>query len=198
MIYYIRKKQFDKAFRVFDNFLNGDFNGGNTLFKNLTGFTNYFNFLNAYSDRSKEPVSYFIQQEHIRKAIHVGNLTFNNGVETEKNLLSDIMDSVAPWISEILNHIRVLFYNGQLDLIVPYTSTVNFIRNLNFSAANEYKTAARHFWSDNKEIAWYVKEAGNLTEVMVRNSGHMVPTDQPAWALNLISRFVRNQPLWNK
>lgn len=37
----------------------------------------------------------------------------------------------------------------------------------------------------------YYKKAGNLTEVMVRGAGHMVPADKPAAALGLISAFAR-------
>lgn len=52
----------------------------------------------------------------------------------------------------------------------------------------------RYEWYVEKELAGYVKQAGNLTEVLVRNAGHMVPTDQPKWAWDLISRFTRNKP----
>lgn len=41
----------------------------------------------------------------------------------------------------------------------------------------------------------YYKTAGNLTEVMIRGAGHMVPADQSAAALGLISAFVRGQSL---
>ena len=30
---------------------------------------------------------------------------------------------------------------------------------------------------------------------MVRNSGHMVPMDQPLWALDMIYQFVKEKPL---
>lgn len=33
--------------------------------------------------------------------------------------------------------------------------------------------------------------AGNLTEVMIRGAGHMVPADKPAASLGLISAFAR-------
>lgn len=37
----------------------------------------------------------------------------------------------------------------------------------------------------------YYKTAGNLTEVMIRGAGHMVPADKPAASLGLISAFAR-------
>ncbi|KAJ8935499.1 hypothetical protein NQ318_010637 [Aromia moschata] len=54
---------------------------------------------------------------------------------------------------------------------------------LDFNGADEYKVAERHIWRVDSEIAGYVKEAANLTEVLVRRSGHMRhrhrPTHQP-------------------
>lgn len=41
----------------------------------------------------------------------------------------------------------------------------------------------------------YYKVAANLTEVMIRGAGHMVPADKPAASLGLISAFARGIPL---
>ncbi|CAH1183826.1 unnamed protein product [Phaedon cochleariae] len=194
---YIKNKQFDKAFQIFNSLLDGDLNNPSTLFKNATGFTNYFNFLYPDDPNNLEIANMgkYIQRNDIRAAIHVGNSTFNGEDPTvEKFLVGDIMQSVAPWISELLSNYRVLIYNGQLDIIVAYPLTVNFLQNLQFSGADQYKMAARYQWRVGKDLAGYVKVAGNLTEILVRDAGHMVPADQPQWAFDLISRFTRNKP----
>lgn len=136
----------------------------------------------------------FIQNVETRKAIHVGDSPFNGlGQDVEINLVEDIMQSVAPWVIELLSHYPVLIYNGQLDIIVAYPLTVNYLNNLKFSAADEYKTAKRYVWRVDGEVAGFAKHAGNLTEVLVRNAGHMVPTDQPKWAFDLITRFTHRK-----
>lgn len=134
----------------------------------------------------------FLEATKTKEAIHVGNKSFDSS-GVEKNMEIDIMKSVAPWISELLSNFRVLFYNGQLDVIIGYPLTVNFLKNLNFTGAAEYKTASRLQWYVDNELAGYVKKAGNLTEVLVRNAGHLVPGDQPKWAYELISKFVANR-----
>ncbi|KAF5278369.1 hypothetical protein FQA39_LY05858 [Lamprigera yunnana] len=193
---YIKDKEYEKAFHMFDDILNGDLNNHNTLFKNTTGFDNYFNFLTP-ENTDRGYMGKFIQQNYVRKAIHVGNATFNGQNElVELNLRNDIMQSVTNWISELLSNYKVLIYNGQLDIIVAYPLTINYLSQLNFSAANEYKTAKRHQWRVDYEIAGYVKKAGNLTEVLVRNAGHMVPADQPKWAFDLITRFTHNKSFY--
>lgn len=191
----IQKKDWAQAFKLFDSLLNGDLNDGNSYFRNVTGFSNYYNYLiNNDTSASMLYMGKYIQRADVRSAIHVGNNTFNGvAQQVEIHLVEDVMQSVAPWISELLGHYRGLIYNGQLDIIVAYPLTLNYLQNLKFSAADEYKKAQRHLWYVDQELAGYAKVAGNLTEVLVRNAGHMVPGDQPKWALDLITRFTRNK-----
>lgn len=85
------------------------------------------------------------------------------------------MTSVADWMSELLSHYRVLVFTGQLDIIVPYPQVENYLKNLDFDGAEEYKTAKRSIWlDDDDEIAGYVKKAGSLTEVLIRNAGKLL------------------------
>lgn len=187
----IEEKKWTDAFKVFDDLLNGDLNGHRSLFKNCTGFDGYFNFLRSKNADDLDSMGVLIQREDVRKAIHVGNATFHSEDGTvEQYLENDVMQSVAPWISELLSHYKVLVYNGQLDIIVAYPLTINYLQNLKFSGDEEYKTAPRKIWYVGTELAGYVKQAGNLTEVLVRNAGHMVPADQPEWAWDLITQFT--------
>lgn len=48
----------------------------------------------------------------------------------------------------------------------------------------------------NLKFGRYFKMAGNLTEVMIRGAGHMVPADKPQAALGLISAFARGIALY--
>lgn len=169
----INKKDFDCAFDVFDELLNMDQHPEGSLFKNMTGFSVYFNYLKT-TDDDAAPLGDFLQKSETRRAIHVGNNTFH-GLEgenkVEEHLKLDVMNSVADWVAELLSHYPVLIYNGQLDIIVAYPLTENYLKNLDFSGAEQYKTAPRYIWRVDNEVAGYVKHAGNLTEVIVRNAG---------------------------
>ncbi|XP_075983875.1 venom serine carboxypeptidase [Anticarsia gemmatalis] len=190
---YIKQNKFLDAFNTFDTLLNGDLINGKSIFANMTGFDFYFNYLHTKDYTQYEDFGPMLQKSAVRKAIHVGNLPFNTGKEVENHLKQDVMKSVAPWISELLDHYYIVIYNGQLDIIVAYPLTVNYLRNLKFSGAEEYKTAKRYIWKVDGEVAGYVKQAGKLVEIMVRNAGHMVPGDQPKWALDLITRFTHEK-----
>lgn len=98
-------------------------------------------------------------------------------------------------IQQILNAgiYRVLIYNGQLDIIIASTLSENFIRSLNFKYAEKLKTAPRHIWRVDGEVAGYVKEVPNFAQILVRDAGHLVPYDQPKWALDMITRFTQSK-----
>ncbi|KAK8740372.1 hypothetical protein OTU49_002879 [Cherax quadricarinatus] len=187
---YINQQEWLKAFQVFDNLLNGDKTGYPSYFTNVTGLTNYYNYI---ADGQPEDMQYwtpFINKTNVRKEIHVGNLTFNDGSEVETYLLEDIMQSVKPWIEELMNNYSVLIYNGQLDVIIAYTLTENFVSSLKWKNAAQFQQSPRSIWRVGDSVAGYVREVPGFAQVMVRNAGHMVPHDQPQWAFDMITRFT--------
>lgn len=188
----IKKKNWEQADILMDKLMDGELTNF-SYFKSYTGFSDYYNFLRPENDDDMSIFTNLLQNDKLRRSVHVGGLPFNSGEEVQIHLAYDILKSVAPYIEELLCHYRIMFYNGQLDIIVAYPLTENFLRNLNFTSANEYKKAKRNIWRVGNDIAGYYKKAGNLTEVLVRNAGHMVPHDQPKWALDLITRFIRNK-----
>lgn len=43
----------------------------------------------------------------MREAIHVGNQTFSDGADVEKYLREDTLQSVKPWLAEVMDHYKV-------------------------------------------------------------------------------------------
>ncbi|KAL1421165.1 hypothetical protein MTO96_023335 [Rhipicephalus appendiculatus] len=195
---YIKRGRYLDAFLVFDKLINGDTVSQPSYFKNVTGLDFYYNFL-----LSKEPEGFgnyhaFVDSPAVRKAIHVGNLTFNNGDATESHLKEDIMQSVKPWLASLMDkpQYKVLIYNGQLDIIIAYPLTDNFVSSIPWSGKEAFDKAERKIWKrpDGNGVAGYVRKVGNFTQVLVRNAGHILPYDQPDVALDLITRFIDGKP----
>lgn len=137
-----------------------------------------------------------LETAEIRKAIHVGNLTFEyTSQKVWDHLTEDFMKSVAPWISELLDNYKVWFYNGQQDIIVAYPSTVNFLRQLKWSGSEDYKKAKRTFYiylksNDTTLQVGFGKMGGNVTETLVRAAGHMAPGDKSDWVTGLLGVWL--------
>uniref|UniRef100_A0A6V7M7A3 Carboxypeptidase n=1 Tax=Bracon brevicornis TaxID=1563983 RepID=A0A6V7M7A3_9HYME len=191
---FINQSKYDEAFEVFNQLIDGDLNAAPSLFYNLTGFEFYFNYLHTKDGDDANWMAEWIQRADVRQSIHVGNCSFNVEANiVEEHLKNDITRSQADKVAVLAQNYRVLIYNGQLDIIVAYPLTENYLMNLKWPGAAAYKKAGRKKWLVDGEIAGYAKVAGNLIEVLVRNAGHMVPSDQPKWALDLITRFTRGK-----
>ncbi|XP_068623383.1 venom serine carboxypeptidase-like [Battus philenor] len=188
----IKSENWRQANVLMDKLMDGGLTNS-SYFKQYTGFNYYYNFMKTQNDEGMTLFCKLIHNDKVRRNIHVGGLQFNSGEDVQAFLAYDFLKSVAPSIEQLLTYYKAMFYSGQLDIIVAYPLTESFLRKLNFLSADEYKRAPRNIWLVDDEIAGYVKKAGNLTDVLVRNSGHMVPYDQPKWALDMISKFIDGQ-----
>jgi vitellogenic carboxypeptidase-like protein len=157
---YISKEDYVAAFGVFDILINGDLTPYPTFFKNATGSDDYTNFL-----RTEDPPVFgyyykLLSQADFRKAIHVGNLTFNNGVDTEKNLLADVMRTYPEFLQPVFENYKTLLYSGQVDVIVAAPLTYAFLNNLDWKGHDAFEQAKRKVWkvaATDTEVAGFVK-----------------------------------------
>jgi len=185
-----------RAFLAFDEFLNGDFFPYPTYFYNITGNNNYFNFLNPVYPNN--PFSDFLNDNAVRAAIHVGTVPYFEGNSTvEQYLIHDWMKSVAPILPPLLENYKVLIYNGQVDVILGPSLTEKFLRILPWSGRDAYNAADKKVWKLNDNtVAGYVRHVKNFYQIIVLAAGHMVPTDQPHAAYDMITKFVFDRPFY--
>ncbi|PRD21474.1 UNVERIFIED_CONTAM: serine carboxypeptidase CPVL [Trichonephila clavipes] len=190
----IRRKEYYEALVGFDQLmLQLHTLPYKSYFSNYTDYDFTYNFLVTNWPDDYGYYFKYVKSPEFKKAIHVGNLTFNDGSMAQKSLLIDIMQSVKPQFTVLMNNYKVLFYSGQLDLLVPYPLSLNFLHSIKWKNATAYKDAERYVWKieGTNEIAGFVHTVGDFHEVLVRNAGHLVPHDQPRAALDLITRFIK-------
>lgn len=193
-INYITAGDYKAAFDVWDLMLNGDVWPYATYFYNLTGCTDYDNFLRTDGPVSFGYYSAFLQAH--RDDIHVGNATLNSGLECEMHLINDVMDSYQPELELLMENYKVLLYNGQLDLIVGVPLTEQYIPHLNWSGSKGFAAADRTVWkveAADEQVAGYARSYKNFTQVVVRGAGHIAPFDQGRSVKDMVTRFVENK-----
>ena len=67
------------------------------------------------------------------------------------------------------------------------------VENIEWHGKAAYNSAERGIWRFDNNVAGFVTNHGHLTFAVVTNSGHLVPTDQPAHALDMVRRFVAGE-----
>ncbi|KAL9294704.1 Serine carboxypeptidase-like 36 [Arabidopsis thaliana] len=100
--------------------------------------------------------------------------------------------SLTPILQELMGKgVRVMLYNGDVDLVIPFTSTLAVVKTMNLTVVKEWRP-----WFTGGHVGGFTEDyKGNLTFVTVKGAGHSVPTDQPIHALNIFTSFIRNTPL---
>ncbi|KAM6202333.1 putative serine carboxypeptidase CPVL [Rhynchocyon petersi] len=192
-IKHIKAGNWMEAFEILDRMLDGALTDEPSYYENVTGCTNYYNILQCTESEDKTYYGKFLSLPEVRKAIHVGNYTFNNGSKAEKYLREDSVKSVKPWLTEVMNNYKVLIYNGQLDIIVAAPLTERSLMVMDWKGSREYRRVERKVWKVFKtdtEVAGYVRQVGDFHQVIVRGGGHILPYDQPLRCFDMINRFI--------
>jgi len=185
---YIKQGRWGEAAGLFNRMIQ--------FFRLRTGLTFVYNYLLQSQPESFKYYPKYLNKARTRKAIHVGNRTYSDvNEQVYRHMTDDIPKSVKPWLETLLdNDYQVLIYSGQVDIIIAYPQTEEFLGNLKWKGTDAYRLAERHIWRVGGQVAGYAREVRNLKQVMVRNSGHILPFDQPIWAFDMISRFIEDKP----
>ena len=193
--YAISQKRFTDAFRISDALMDGDLINTTSYFTNVTGLRAYFNYIQTDMPPSMSYYVKFVTSTERRQQIHVGNLTFHDDNTVETMLIDDVYQSIpSEKLITLFDNYKILIYNGLLDIICAESLTLNWVGDLQWSHADEYKTAARQVWkvnSTDSQIAGYIKTVHRFMLASIRNAGHMVPTDQPRAMFDLLNRFLQ-------
>ncbi len=112
-------------------------------------------------------------------------------------MTNDLCKSEADKLPTLFENLKVLIYNGQFDFIVGAALTEAYVPQIRWSGQRGLQDAPRVIWRitpNDDEVAGYAKNYANVTQVVVRGAGHILPFDQPARAFDMITRFVDNLP----
>lgn len=139
-------------------------------------FTNVESFLNL--DSTKEALHVSKESGHWESCNMGINLKFH----------TDWMKDFSPFVADLLDAgIPALIYAGDVDFICNYLGNKAWTLGLEWSHKSEFNAAEEHEWG---EGAGMVRSAGGFTFMQVYDAGHMVPSDQPQVALDMIQNFV--------
>lgn len=164
--------------------------------------------LNPYDIRKKcekIPLCYdfsyienWLNLDSTKKALHVTEesntwTSCNMGINLKFH--TDWMKDFSPFVADLLNDgIPALIYAGDVDYICNYLGNRAWTLTLEWSHKDEFNAAPDHEWGSNESTqmgtAGLAKSSNGFTFIQIYDAGHMVPTDQPKVALDMIRTFV--------
>ena len=155
--------QYNESFLVWNRLMGGE----SSFFTNCTGLTDYYNYLRTTNPPEFRYYIDYLAFPTVRRAIHVGNLTFQIGTLVEMHLKMDMLKSVKPWLAELMNNYKVLIYTGQLDIIVGLPLTEAMLQTVPWSGLSQYLKAERHVWRTEpyNDVSGYVKVVDKFCQV---------------------------------
>jgi len=133
----------------------------------------------------------FLHKPETRKALHVTDdsppwQSCNMGINLKFH--EDWMKDFSPYVADLLNAgIPALIYAGDVDFICNYLGNRAWTLGLDWKSSKDFQVAEEHDWKGQG----LARSAGGLTFLQVYDAGHMVPSDQPAVALDMITNFLK-------
>ncbi|XP_024638228.1 serine carboxypeptidase-like 19 isoform X2 [Medicago truncatula] len=134
----------------------------------------------------------WISDESVRKALHIREGTIGTWERCyTTDFKREIFSTVEFHANLSKKGYRSLIYSGDLDLIVPFRSTQAWIRDLNYSIIEDWRS-----WYVNGQVAGYTRTYSNrMTYATVKGSGHIAPEYTPELCFPMFSRWISNLPL---
>lgn len=90
------------------------------------------------------------------------------------------------------NETRVLIYAGDVDFICNWIGNKAWTMALDWTGHDGFNGATDNEWYVGGKSAGQLRTYLNFSFLRVYDAGHMVPHDQPAVALNMVSQFFKN------
>ena len=102
--------------------------------------------------------------------------------------------SIVPEITSLLNSgLDILFFSGQYDMICHHIGTEKVLDKLKWSGQKEWLNTKPGIWTVEGKTAGYIRSYLNLKYLLVINTGHMVPLNNPIAALEMLSKFINKK-----
>eukprot|EP00808_Paulinella_micropora_P027373 g24500.t1 len=140
-------------------------------------------------------ISKFLSMASTMQALNIGNGEWR-GVDPLAlvQLQVDQMRNFAQTLSLVLaNDVRVLVYNGMLDLQADWMSTQKMVEGIYWPYQRAFNSIDLQKWNANARgsgALGLIKSYGGLTFLAVKDAGHFVSHDQPSIGRSIMYAFT--------
>ncbi|XP_020245454.1 serine carboxypeptidase-like 17 [Asparagus officinalis] len=136
---------------------------------------------------------YWANNYKTREALHIKKGTVREWVRCNHSLAyTDNTPSSVPYHLNLTKKgYRALVYSGDKDLLIPFIGTQAWIRSLNYSIVDDWRS-----WHVDGQVAGYTRKYSNsLTFATVKDAGHTAPEYKPKSCFMMLARWISHRPL---
>lgn len=154
-----------------------------------------------WSDLPIQNLMDYLACDMVKNAIHAkGDWQFADACSiVADKLISDLEAPVADLFPELIKKHRMLFYTGNFDMSCGFAGTEEILQSWNYE--KKWTGLVRKVWTEEQPAGTgdlpptlgYVKGVGNLSQVVIPDSGHQVPVSKPMVSLRMINNWVFKQ-----
>ena len=132
----------------------------------------------------------YLNNNSVKDNLHVKQKEFNVCNMTVLNIYNQSEEGSFDSIKYLIdNNIRILIYSGDTDLVVPFNGNQLWIKKLNLTLKDKWKS-----WKmddENDYIAGYKVIYDKLTFITIRGVGHLVTKWKPKEAFYIFRQFIK-------
>ncbi|XP_043708983.1 serine carboxypeptidase-like 18 [Telopea speciosissima] len=135
----------------------------------------------------------WVNDNRVRNALHIRKGSIGKWERCSYGLRYsvDIQSSIQYHANLSEKGFRSLIYSGDHDMIVPFLGTEAWIKSLNYSILDEWRS-----WIVDAEIAGYTRTYSNrMTFATVKGGGHTAPEYKPKECFAMFKRWISEEPL---
>ena len=141
------------------------------------------------------PMRKYFNRDDVKEALHV-NKSKSWDLCSYSIFFSYYMQEKASiWAYQTLfeNNIRILIFNGDVDIVVSYFGNQRWIESLGLEVLEPWRQWRA--FEDKANVAGYVEKYKGLTFCTIKGAGHEVPRYKPKEAYYMFSKFLKNEDL---
>lgn len=136
------------------------------------------------------PMKCFYNNADVKQELGVNKEWTTTNSQIFDNLYKDPHVPTTPQLERILiNHpdIKMIIYNGDSDLLQHHYSVESWLPGLVWPGQAHFKAKEMADWSNGLGTS---KSQDQLTYILVKNSGHLVPHDAPEAAYEILKQLI--------
>ncbi|KAI3697618.1 hypothetical protein L6452_30713 [Arctium lappa] len=143
-------------------------------------------------DELDRVTEYWANDDNVREALHIRKGSKGDWVICNADNFTRTLDDVRAYHLNLSKKgYRSLIFSGDHDMIVPHQSTQLWIKELNYSVTDPWRS-----WKFRGQIAGYTESYSNMmTFATVKGGGHAAPESNPDECFAMFKRWISHQPL---